>query len=126
MGVTRRASLLALAGSALMLFDGAVTRVHKFRQSKGATLDARFNDPSAAIRFGVVCRATAFGCSAAARAKGAKLGAALGNAEIDWRGVQQFIRQDFADGRTVSVQGWLLSETEVSLLANLADQADVI
>jgi len=32
------------------------------------------------------------------------------------------IRADFADGRTVKVDGWVLSLTEARLCASLADQ----
>ena len=128
MSAARRAVLRMIAGAAgaVLLPIGVAVAA-----SGGATAERRalgalsrlFGDADAVRAVGTVCRGCAGQPTVGALA--ADLGTAVGDlATLDpavlRRRVDHRVRADFGAGRTVSVDGWVLSRTETRLYALIA------
>jgi len=124
MRAARRAVLQVIAGAAgaLLLPFGSADATTAERRALGA-LSRLFGDADAVRAVGTVCRGCAGQPTVGALA--ADLGTAVGDlATLDpavlRRRVDHRVRADFGAGRTVSVDGWVLSRTETRLYALIA------
>jgi hypothetical protein len=109
---------VASAGSALALAAGDAARASRELQPAVRALSDMLSDPNAAAALGLRCRALGIAPSDPAACL-CLAGVGRGCSARAPASFRDRCRQDYAAGRTVIVDGWLLSFAEVGLFALL-------